>query len=55
MKKILIGGAWPYANGSLQKDADFAWGEYVNNHNGELLGHYENFINRSLAFIVKYL
>lgn len=42
------------ANGPEKKDADFSWTEYVNNHNGELLGAYGNFINRSLAFIQKY-
>ena len=41
-------------NGPEKKDADFSWIEYVNNHNGELLGAYGNFINRSLAFINKY-
>ncbi|MCQ2494872.1 MAG: methionine--tRNA ligase [Lachnospiraceae bacterium] len=43
------------ANGPEKKDADFSWSEYVNNHNGELLGAYGNFVNRSLAFINKYL
>ncbi len=42
------------ANGPEKKDADFSWTEYVNNHNGELLGAYGNFINRSLTFINKY-
>ena len=42
------------ANGPEKKDADFSWTEYVNNHNGELLGAYGNFINRVLAFIKKY-
>ena len=42
------------ANGPEKKDADFSWPEYVNNHNGELLGAYGNFVNRSLAFISKY-
>ncbi len=42
------------ANGPEKKDADFSWREYVNSHNGELLGAYGNFINRSLAFIIKY-
>lgn len=41
-------------NGPEKKDADFSWREYVNSHNGELLGAYGNFVNRSLAFIVKY-
>ena len=42
------------ANGPEKKDADFSWREYINSHNGELLGAYGNFVNRSLAFIVKY-
>lgn len=42
------------ANGPEKKDADFSWTEYVNSHNGELLGAYGNFINRSLTFINKY-
>jgi len=42
------------ANGPEKKDADFSWREYVNSHNGELLGAYGNFINRSLSFIHKY-
>jgi methionyl-tRNA synthetase len=42
------------ANGPEKKDADFSWVEYVNDHNGELLGAYGNFINRSLAFVNKY-
>lgn len=41
-------------NGPEKKDADFSWREYVNSHNGELLGAYGNFVNRSLAFIAKY-
>jgi methionyl-tRNA synthetase len=43
------------ANGPEKKDADFSWREYVNSHNGELLGAYGNFINRTLAFIHRYL
>ncbi len=42
------------ANGPEKKDSDFSWTEYVNNHNGELLGAYGNFINRTLTFIKKY-
>lgn len=42
------------ANGPEKKDADFSWREYVHSHNGELLGAYGNFVNRSLAFIGKY-
>lgn len=41
-------------NGPEKKDADFSWNEYVNSHNGELLGSYGNFINRSLTFVNKY-
>lgn len=42
-------------NGAEKRDADFSWHAYVNCHNNELLGAYGNFINRTLAFIVKYL
>ena len=42
------------ANGPEKKDADFSWREYINSHNGELLGAYGNFIHRSLTFITKY-
>lgn len=42
------------ANGPEKKDADFSWREYIYSHNGELLGAYGNFINRSLTFILKY-
>ncbi len=42
------------ANGPEKKDADFSWREFVYSHNGELLGAYGNFVNRSLAFITKY-
>lgn len=42
------------ANGPEKKDADFSWREFVYSHNGELLGTYGNFVNRSLTFIVKY-
>lgn len=43
------------ANGPEKKDADFSWREFVNSNNGELLGTYGNFVNRSLVFIQKYL
>ena len=43
------------ANGPEKKDADFSWREFVHSHNGELLGGYGNFVNRSLTFIAKYL
>lgn len=42
------------ANGPEKKDADFSWRDYVYSHNGELLGAYGNFVNRSLSFINKY-
>ncbi|MCL2420465.1 MAG: methionine--tRNA ligase [Defluviitaleaceae bacterium] len=42
------------ANGPEKRDADFTWREFVNSHNGELLGAYGNFINRTLAFVYKY-
>ncbi len=43
------------ANGPEKRDADFSWREYINSHNGELLGAYGNFVNRSLAFIRRFL
>lgn len=43
------------ANGPEKRDADFSWREFVNSHNGELLGAYGNFINRTFAFITRYL
>ena len=42
------------AIGPEKKDADFSWREYIYSHNGELLGAYGNFVNRSLSFINKY-
>ena len=42
------------ANGPEKRDTDFSWREFVNSHNGELLGAYGNFVNRTLAFIYKY-
>lgn len=42
------------ANGPEKRDTDFSWREYVNRHNGELLGAYGNFVNRTLAFIFKH-
>lgn len=41
------------SNGPQKKDADFTWREFINSHNGELLGAYGNFVNRSLVFIQK--
>ncbi len=42
------------ANGPEKRDTDFSWHEYVNCHNGELLGCYGNFINRTVMFLQKY-
>lgn len=42
------------AKGPEKKDADFSWREFIYSHNGELLGGYGNFVNRSLTFIWKY-
>lgn len=42
------------ANGPEKRDTDFSWREFVNSHNGELLGAYGNFVNRTLAFVYKY-
>ncbi len=41
------------ANGPEKRDTDFTWREFINSHNGELLGAYGNFVNRSLVFIQK--
>ncbi|MCL1913939.1 MAG: methionine--tRNA ligase [Eubacteriaceae bacterium] len=43
------------ANAPERRDADFTWREFVNSNNSELLGSYGNFINRTLAFIYKYM
>ena len=40
-----------YCQRSRKKDTDFSWREFINSHNGELLGAYGNFVNRSLVFI----
>ncbi len=42
------------ANGPEKRDTDFSWREFINSHNGELLGAYGNFINRTLVFVSKY-
>ncbi|MCO7126500.1 methionine--tRNA ligase [Sporolactobacillus shoreicorticis] len=34
-------------------DADFSWKAFIESHNGELLGAYGNFVNRTLKFIEK--
>lgn len=43
------------ANGPEKRDTDFSWREFVERNNSELLGAYGNFINRTLAFVAKYL
>lgn len=41
------------SNGPEKRDTDFTWREFINSHNGELLGAYGNFVNRNLVFIQK--
>ncbi len=43
------------ANGPEKRDTDFSWREFVERNNSELVGAYGNFVNRTLAFIEKYL
>ncbi|MDR1629489.1 MAG: methionine--tRNA ligase [Oscillospiraceae bacterium] len=43
------------ANGPEKRDTDFSLHEFVERNNSELLGAYGNFVNRTLAFISKYL
>ncbi|MHA6252819.1 methionine--tRNA ligase [Oceanobacillus sp. CAU 1775] len=40
-------------NAPENRDADFSWREFIYSHNGELLGAYANFVNRTLKFIEK--
>lgn len=40
-------------NGPEKRDADFSWLEFINSHNGELIGAFGNFINRNIRFIEK--
>ncbi len=40
-------------NAPETRDADFSWKEFIYSHNGELLGAYGNFVNRTLKFIQK--
>jgi methionyl-tRNA synthetase len=40
-------------NAPEKRDSDFSWREFVYSHNGELLGAYGNFVNRTLKFIEK--
>ncbi|WP_339323346.1 methionine--tRNA ligase [Paenibacillus sp. FSL W8-0194] len=41
------------ANGPEHRDADFSWREFIHSHNGELLGAFGNFVQRTLAFVHK--
>jgi methionyl-tRNA synthetase len=41
------------SNGPEKRDTDFTWREFINSHNGELLGAYGNFVNRSLVLYRK--
>jgi len=41
------------SNGPEKRDTDFSWREFINSHNGELLGAYGNFVNRTLVFLQK--
>lgn len=41
------------ANGPEKRDTDFSWREFIHSHNGELLGAFGNFVNRTLVFIEK--
>lgn len=40
-------------NAPESRDADFSWREFIYSHNGELLGAFANFVNRTLKFIEK--
>lgn len=40
-------------NGPERRDGDFSWREFINRHNGELLGAFGNFVNRTLVFVKK--
>ncbi|GLC89507.1 methionine--tRNA ligase [Lysinibacillus piscis] len=40
-------------NAPENRDTDFSWREFVYSHNGELLGAYGNFVNRTLKFLEK--
>lgn len=41
------------ANEAINKDFNFSWNDFINTHNGELLGKWGNFINRTLQFVNK--
>lgn len=40
-------------NAPENRDTDFSWREFIYSHNGELLGAYGNFVNRTLKFLEK--
>lgn len=42
-------------NGPEKRDTDFSWREFAERNNSELVGAWGNFVNRTLAFITKYL
>jgi len=42
------------ANGPEKRDTDFSWREFKKQNNSELVGAWGNFVNRTLAFAVKY-
>ena len=41
------------SNDPENKDFNFTWEGFINSHNGELLGKWGNFVNRTLQFINK--
>lgn len=41
------------SNEAIKKDFNFSWNDFINSYNGELLGKWGNFINRTLQFINK--
>ncbi len=41
------------SNEAIKKDFNFSWNDFINSHNGELLGKWGNFINRTFQFINK--
>lgn len=43
------------ANGPEKRDSDFSWREFKMQNNSELVGAWGNFVNRTLAFIPKYM
>lgn len=41
------------SNEAINKDFNFSWHDFINSLNGELLGKWGNFVNRTLVFINK--